>query len=81
MQTKLVRIGNSQGVRLSKAVIEQAHLGENLEITVRGEAVVIRPARALRGGWAEAASVCHSEGADDLSDWSAADNDFCGEWS
>lgn len=66
MQTKLVRIGNSQGVRLSKAVIEQAHLGEVLDVTVRGEAVVIRPARALRRGWSEAASVCHSEGADEL---------------
>jgi antitoxin MazE len=78
MQTKLIRIGNSQGVRIPKAVIEQAHLGEDLDIEVRGETVIIRPAHCLRGGWAEAASACHDAKGDNLPDWDATAGD---DWS
>jgi antitoxin MazE len=81
MQTKLVRIGNSQGVRLSKTVIEQAHLGEMLDIAVRGDAVIIRPARNLRSGWAEAAATCHAGGDDKLSEWDTTTGDFDGDWA
>jgi antitoxin MazE len=78
MQTKLIRIGNSQGVRIPKAVIEQAHLGEDLDIEVRGETVIIRPAHCLRGGWAEAAALCHDAKSDNLADWDATAGD---DWS
>jgi len=75
MQTKLIRIGNSQGVRIPRAVIEQAHLGEDLEIEVRGEAIVIRPAHHLREGWAEAAVSCQRANGDDLADWDVTAGD------
>lgn len=78
MLTKLIRIGNSQGVRIPKAVIAQAHLGEDLDIEVRGEAVVIRPAHRLRDSWAEAAAACHDAKADHMSDWDATAGD---DWS
>mgnify|MGYP003340510491 CR=1 FL=1 len=43
MRAKLVRIGNSRGVRLPKAMIEEAGLGDDLELTVRdGEIVIAR---------------------------------------
>lgn len=75
MQAKLIRIGNSQGVRLSKTVIEQAHLGEELDIEVRGDAVIIRPAHGVRAGWGAAAVVCHDAGEDDLADWGVTTGD------
>ena len=81
MLTKLVRIGNSQGVRLPKAVIEQAGLGEELDIAVRGDAVIIRPAHNLRSGWAEAAKACHAAGDDARSDWDNTLGDFDGDWA
>jgi len=54
LKAKLVRIGNSQGVRLPKAVIEQAGLTENLAISVVDNQVIITPAGddAPRAGWA-----------------------------
>ena len=55
MKARLVRIGNSRGVRLPKAVIEQAGLGEEIELTVAQHRVVIGPAHKPRAGWAEAA--------------------------
>jgi virulence-associated protein VagC len=41
MKARLVRIGNSRGVRLPKAVIEQAGLTEEVDLEVRGSTVVI----------------------------------------
>jgi antitoxin MazE len=55
MKTRLVRIGNSRGVRIPKPLIEQAGLTEDVELTVRDGAVVIEPATASRSGWADAA--------------------------
>ena len=81
MQTKLVRIGNSRGVRLPKAVIDQAHLEDDLEIAVRDDAVIIRAVRSLRAGWAESAATCHAAKEDSLSDWDATTRDFDGDWA
>jgi antitoxin MazE len=50
---KLVRIGNSRGVRLPKAVIEQAGLTDEVELTVRAGEVLLQPRRVRRAGWAQ----------------------------
>lgn len=81
MQTNLINIGNSKGVRLPKAVIEQAGLTSDLEIEVAAGAVVIRSARQTRRGWASAAAACHQAGEDQLDDWDATIGDFEGSWS
>jgi antitoxin MazE len=52
--TEIVRIGNSQGVRIPKAIREQAGLSGKVLMTVSGGAVVIRPAPKPRQGWDEA---------------------------
>jgi len=55
MKTRLVRIGNSRGVRLPKAIIAQAGLTEEVELGVRDGAIVIARATSARLGWADAA--------------------------
>lgn len=47
MKTRLVRVGNSQGVRIPKPLIEQAGLQGELEIEVKNQSVVIRTAKKL----------------------------------
>ena len=47
MKTRLVRIGNSRGVRLPKAIIAQAGLTEEVELDVRDGTVII--ARTIKG--------------------------------
>lgn len=69
MDTKLITIGNSHGIRLPKAVIEQAGLAGPLSLEVKDGAVIIRRKRAVREGWAEAAQACHAAGEDDLGEW------------
>lgn len=57
MKTKLVRIGNSRGIRLPKLLIEQAGLEHDVQLEVHGNTVVIRPLASTRAGWAEAAAA------------------------
>lgn len=53
MRAKLVRIGNSRGIRLPKPVIEGAGLKDEVEIRVEGASVIITPVKKVREGWAE----------------------------
>lgn len=54
MKTRLIRIGNSRGVRIPKALVEQCGLGEEVELTVAGRTLVVAPARRVREGWDQA---------------------------
>jgi antitoxin MazE len=56
MKTRLVRIGNSRGIRLAKPVLEQAGLEDEVEIRVEPGAVIISAAVSPRAGWADAAA-------------------------
>jgi len=53
-KARIVRIGNSQGIRIPKLLLEQAELGEEVELEVRGGQLVIRPVRGPRFGWDDA---------------------------
>lgn len=80
MQARLVQIGNSKGVRLPKAVIEQAGLREEIDLEVKDGKVILSSAREPRAGWEMAARACHEAGHADLSDWETTLNDFEGPW-
>ncbi|MDZ7290081.1 MAG: AbrB/MazE/SpoVT family DNA-binding domain-containing protein [candidate division KSB1 bacterium] len=54
MQSRIVQIGNSRGIRIPKAVLEQTKLGEDVELVVLHDQIIIRPTRRVRQGWAEA---------------------------
>jgi len=79
MHASLVKIGNSRGVRLPKAVIEAAGLEDDIDLEVRDGAVIIRNAETIRSNWAEAAAACHDAGEDALQDWDVTSDD--GDWS
>lgn len=64
MKAKLVRIGNSKGIRIPKPLIEQCGLEGGVEIEVKDGTLVISPARTLREGW-EAAFEAMAEAGDD----------------
>ena len=68
MKAKIVRIGNSRGIRLPKPLIEQAGLAEEVELEVRDGEIVISSAVKPRQGWAEAANDLASLGKDELLD-------------
>ncbi len=51
--TTLTRIGNSQGIRIPKPIIKQAHLeNAEIELEVTSEGLLLRPVqRSVREGW------------------------------
>ena len=51
----LVKIGNSQGIRIPKPLVEQAHLeGKELKLQLVKGGLLISPQTSVRDGWMEA---------------------------
>jgi antitoxin MazE len=68
MRARLVPIGNSKGIRLPRAVIEQCALEDEIELEVKKDHLVLRPVKKLRQGWEEAFKKMHKAGDDKLLD-------------
>ena len=68
MRTRIVRIGNSQGIRIPKPLLEQTGLHGEVEIRVERDALIIRATRSPRAGWAAAFREMSSRGDDALLD-------------
>lgn len=66
MKTRLVRIGNSRGIRLPKPIIEEAGLTDEVEVRIREGAIIIAPSATPRSGWAEAAKQLRERDEDRL---------------
>lgn len=57
IRTKIIRIGNSQGIRIPKILLEQSGIDREVEIEVDGDQLIVRTASGLRSGWEEAFTV------------------------
>lgn len=68
MKTRIIQIGNSQGIRIPKVLLEQSGLGEEVQLEVARRQIIIRPARRARQGWAEAFRAMAERGDDNLLD-------------
>ena len=66
VKTRLVRIGNSQGIRIPRAVVEQAWLRGELELEVRRKQLVVRLASRPREGWEDRFRAMTERGDDRL---------------
>ena len=64
MKSRIVRIGNSRGIRIPKPLLEQVGLQEEIELEAEGNCLVIRPAARPRANW-EAAFKAMAERKDD----------------
>ena len=54
MKASIIAIGNSQGVRIPKALLEESGLSGEVELELTKEGLLIRPTRNSRRGWEEA---------------------------
>ena len=55
METRLIRIGNSRGIRIPKALVEAAGLNVPLRLRLVDSGLLIERANDPRAGWAKAA--------------------------
>lgn len=68
MRTNIIRIGNSQGIRIPKILLEQSRLGTEVELEVENEMIVIRSAVRPRVGWEEKFRLMSESGDDKMID-------------
>lgn len=54
MKTRIIKIGNSQGVRIPKLLLERSNLAEEVELEAQDNQIVIRSTREPRAGWEHA---------------------------
>ena len=55
MKVKIVPIGNSKGIRIPKMLLDQCHIREEVDIEVKGDALLIQPIhKSPREKWKEA---------------------------
>jgi len=81
MKARLVRIGNSRGVRLPKPLIEEAGLTEDVELQVQEGKIVISRVSRVREGWAQAAKKLATREEDRLLDEPTATHFDIEEWN
>ena len=68
VKTQVVRIGNSQGIRIPKLLLEQVGLFGDVEMEVAADHLVLRRARKSREGWEEHFKQIAEDGEDKLLD-------------
>lgn len=68
IRTRIVKIGNSQGIRIPKLLLEQSGIHSEVEIEVQGDHLTIRTASRLRDGWDKAFAVMAEQDDDGLLD-------------
>ena len=68
MKTRIVRFGNSKGLRIPKPLLDQTGLNGDVEISAEDGTLVVRPVRKPREGWAAAFEKMAERGDDALLD-------------
>ena len=80
IKTQLIKIGNSRGIRIPKLLIERLELGEEVELAIERDRLVIRSGSPPRAGWDEQFRAMAAHGDDRLLDKPAATRWDASEW-
>ena len=51
MITKVIKIGNSRGIRIPKSIIEQSHLTNEVELEIKNGNILIKAINKKRENW------------------------------
>lgn len=51
MRARVIKIGNSQGLRIPKPILEQTGIMDDVEIEVKKNQIIIRPVKNVREEW------------------------------
>ena len=51
IRTKIIKVGNSQGICIPKILLDQSGIKSDVDIEVQGDSLIIRSAPITRQGW------------------------------
>ena len=66
MKAQIIQIGNSQGIRIPKVLLEESRITSEVEVELHPDGILIRNARRPRAGWDEAFKAMAENEDDDL---------------
>jgi len=66
MRARVIKIGNSQGLRIPKPILDQTGILDDVEIEVEKNQIIIRPIKNAREGWDTAFKMMGETGDDEL---------------
>ena len=79
-KTRIVRIGNSRGIRIPRTLLDEANLPDEVELHAQPGRLVVQAARRPRSGWAAAAKRMQVRGDNVVLDESTATKFDREEW-
>jgi antitoxin MazE len=79
-KTRIVKIGNSRGIRIPKTLLDEADLPEEVELHAQPGRLVVQAARRPRTGWAAAAKRMRARAEDRLLDETTSNQFDREEW-
>jgi len=53
METSIIQIGNSKGLRLNKQLLEQYQIVDRVELILEKDQIILKPINKPRKGWDE----------------------------
>ncbi len=68
MKTKIIKIGNSRGIRLPKVVLNQIGIENEVDLEVDQDKIIIKPIHHRRAGWEKAFQKMAANSDDQLLD-------------
>lgn len=68
MRVEIIRIGNSQGLRLPKYLLAQCGFDREVDIEIEAGCLIIKPHQKLRESWLIAFQAMHEQHGDQLLD-------------
>ena len=66
METSIIKIGNSKGLRLSKTLIEQYNITDKVELILEKEQIILKPILSPRKNWEKEFKKMNENGEDKL---------------
>ncbi|AWG22783.1 MazF family transcriptional regulator [Flavobacterium faecale] len=66
METAIIKIGNSKGLRLSKTILDKYNIKDKVEIILEMGRIIIKPIETPRQNWEAAFEKMSREGDDKM---------------
>ena len=80
MKAQIIQIGNSQGIRIPKVLLEESQITGDVELELHADGILIRNAQMARAGWDEAFKTMAENDEDEMPDGQAASEFDKKEW-
>jgi antitoxin MazE len=80
MEVSIIKIGNSKGIRLSKALIERYNIKDSVELVPEKDQIIIKPLTKPRRNWDTAFREMNANGDDQLLISDVFEDESLDEW-